>query len=141
MALIDRIYTLNSWANESRILLSNVEDNLDWRVPSQYDKSQHGGIGFIAVANRLVLSELIEAMQWFVYGYSDTFDYVYWGNVHVGLYDRAEPLTWKSICEALITNDFEGSYWFISIIDRMRQLIWDEPYKIQWAAKPVSEPT
>lgn len=45
-------------------------------------------------------------------------------------------LTWKKICEAWVKNDFEGKEWTIACIDRMRQLMWDKPFSIMWAAKP-----
>lgn len=52
----------------------------------------------------------------------------------------AEPeeyeLTAKKICEAWIADDFKDRALTIAIIDRMRQLIWDEPFYIQWAARP-----
>lgn len=43
---------------------------------------------------------------------------------------------WKSICEAWAYNNFEGRDWTIACIDRMRQILWDEPFYIKWAAKP-----
>jgi len=48
-------------------------------------------------------------------------------------------VTWKSICEAWGTDDFEGASVTIAFIDRMRQLIWNEPFKVLWAAKPETE--
>lgn len=48
-------------------------------------------------------------------------------------------LTWKAICEAWIKNDFEGRAPTIAIIDRMRQILWDEPFSITWAARPESK--
>lgn len=50
-------------------------------------------------------------------------------------------ITWKTICEAWVKNDFEGKEWTIACIDRMRQLMWDKPFKIQWAANPTAEST
>ncbi|GAI67287.1 unnamed protein product [marine sediment metagenome] len=41
---------------------------------------------------------------------------------------------WKIICEAWAENEWEGMKWTIACIDRMRQLMWDEPFDIQWAA-------
>ncbi|GAI67826.1 unnamed protein product [marine sediment metagenome] len=49
---------------------------------------------------------------------------------------KPEALTWKAICEAWVKNDFEGKEWTIACIDRMRALMWDKPFFIQWAAKP-----
>ena len=55
--------------------------------------------------------------------------------------DAAEEyvLTWKKICEAWAADGFEGRAITIAFIDRMRQLIWDEPFKVVWAAKPEQE--
>lgn len=48
----------------------------------------------------------------------------------------AGEVTWKGICEAWLKNDFEGRAPTIAIIDRMRQILWDEPFDITWAARP-----
>lgn len=45
-------------------------------------------------------------------------------------------LTYKTICEAWGKDDFEGRAVTIAFIDRMRQMLWDEPYSATWAAKP-----
>lgn len=53
-------------------------------------------------------------------------------------------VTWKSIVEAWVKDDFEGRAWTIGVIDRMRQMCWDEPFDLTWAAKPedgdINEP-
>lgn len=46
---------------------------------------------------------------------------------------------WKSICEAWAKNDFEGRAPTIAFIDRMRQLLWDEPFFVAWAARPEEQ--
>lgn len=48
-------------------------------------------------------------------------------------------LDWKTICEAWASDNFEGRFWTIAMIDRMRQLIWDEPFFIAWAARPEEQ--
>lgn len=45
-------------------------------------------------------------------------------------------LTYQKICEAWGKDDFEGRSVTIAFIDRMRQLIWNEPFSAIWAAKP-----
>lgn len=45
-------------------------------------------------------------------------------------------LTWQAIVEAWAKDDFAGAGATIAFIDRMRQLIWDEPFYVNWAAKP-----
>lgn len=139
MGLQEQINALNSWANESRLLLYDLEDDIDDRVLSAYDKTQHGGIGWIVDSLRSVLYELIEANQWFVYGFTTSFDYVYWGNLHQGLFDKEVDITWKTICEAWIKDDFAGRAPTIACIDRMRQILWNEPYKVTWAARPEEQ--
>lgn len=46
---------------------------------------------------------------------------------------------WYQICSAWTKDDFEGMEWTIACIDRMRQLMWDEPFNIKWAASPTEK--
>lgn len=83
----------------------------------------------------LGLSAFTETMRWFVKGVSGwSVDYprTYFSEHHTGV-------TYKSICEAWGKDDFEGRAVTIAFIDRMRQLIWGEPYFVAWAAKPEEE--
>lgn len=141
MALYDNIQLLNTWANNSRLLLSLLENDIDTRTLSEYNKGLLGGMGHIVVSLRTVMFDLIDAVQYFVYGNSSSSMFYKWLSVHSGLYDRAEPVTWKAICEAWVKDDFEGKEWTIAIIDRMRTLMWDEPFNIKWAASPTAEHT
>lgn len=50
-----------------------------------------------------------------------------------------QEVTYKSICEAWGKDDFEGRVATIAFIDRMRQLLWNEPYQVLWAAKPEEQ--
>lgn len=54
-------------------------------------------------------------------------------------YDEFPEVTYQSIVEAWIADDFEGRAITIAMIDRMRQIIWNEPYFVQWAARPEDE--
>lgn len=139
MSLQGQITSLNQWANESRLILWELEDDIDNRTISAYHAQQHDGIGWVVISLREVMKDFIEAMQWFVYGYSSSFNYSYWLGVHQGLFDKEVDITWRAICEAWVANDFEGKEWTIAIIDRMRQLMWDEPFSIRWAANPKTE--
>ena len=49
-------------------------------------------------------------------------------------------VTWKSIVEAWVKDDFEGRVWTIGVIDRMRQILWNEPFDLKWAARPEDKP-
>jgi len=51
----------------------------------------------------------------------------------------AGTVTAKAICEAWAKDDFKYRALTIAFIDRMRQLLWDEPFYVKWAAKPESE--
>jgi len=89
--------------------------------------------------------------QWTKYFFTANENAVCWNNARciqllinrcnylANLISAAEPpeLTWKAICEAWIKNDFEGRAATIAIIDRMRQILWNEPFSVQWAAKPT----
>lgn len=48
-------------------------------------------------------------------------------------------ITWRTIVEAWAKDDFEGAGATIAFIDRMRQLIWDEPFYVKWAARPEQQ--
>lgn len=48
-------------------------------------------------------------------------------------------ISWKSICEAWAADDFAGRAPTIAFIDRMRQLVWNEPFYAVWASRPESE--
>lgn len=44
-----------------------------------------------------------------------------------------------AICEAWAKDEFKERALTIAFIDRMRQLIWDEPFSIAWASRPTIE--
>jgi len=50
-------------------------------------------------------------------------------------------VTWQSIVEAWMVNDYEGRTWTIGVIDKMRQILWDEPFNLTFAARPEQEST
>ena len=64
--------------------------------------------------------------------FAPSYGILYWINQHA-------DVTYQSICEAWGRNDFEGRAPTIAFIDRMRQLLWDEPYSAVFAAKPEDE--
>lgn len=45
-------------------------------------------------------------------------------------------LTPEKIVEAWAKDDFAGRVITIGFIDRMRQILWDEPFYVAWAARP-----
>lgn len=128
--------TINSWLNESRLLLWQLEDDIDDRAISQYNLEAHGGIGWVVFSLKAVLYDLIEAVQYSTYGYTSSFNYTYWWNAFDEATGDGAELTWQAICEAWAADDFEGRAPTIAFIDRMRQLLWNERYDVRWAAKP-----
>jgi hypothetical protein len=45
-------------------------------------------------------------------------------------------LTYVDICNAWAKDSFKGRAETIAYIDRMRQLIWTEPFNVIWASRP-----
>ncbi|GAG91422.1 unnamed protein product, partial [marine sediment metagenome] len=88
--------------------------------------------------------ELIEANGYM----SAYYDSVWWWTSRIfdwiveNMDGDGEPyvLTWQKIVEVWYANDFEARTVTIACIDRMRQLIWDEPFNVIWAAKPEVSP-
>ena len=132
MSLQTQINTLNSWCNECRIILYNLEDDLDWRLLDSYNKGQHGGIGWVTEANRTVIAQLIEAMQYFVYGHSSSFNYVYWINVHQGLYDQESELSLVAMIEAYITADDDARSAQRLLFDAYQASMYDKPFDMEY---------
>ncbi len=138
MDLSTRINTLNTWANECRIILYNLEDDLDWRVISQFDKLAHGGMGYVVEANRSVIAELIEAMQYFVYGHSSSFNYTYWYYVHQGLYDKEPELSLLAMIAAYIAADDDARSAQRLLFDAYQASMYDKPFDLEYHAAWVA---
>lgn len=72
------------------------------------------------------------------YGVADSvlcYSILLWSWVNTN-WPEIEELTSTAICEAWAKNDFEDRALTIAFIDRMRQLIWDEPFYVKWASRP-----
>lgn len=98
-----------------------------------YDAANdHAALGSLIYA---VMYNLDACLQLLAIAPCDDPDYsVLWCLKNIG-----KQITWRSICEAWAANDFEGRMVTIAFIDRMRQLLWNEPYSAQWAARPETE--
>lgn len=68
---------------------------------------------------------------------SSFYESFYWASQEGGEAEEYE-LTAIKICEAWAKDGFEERALTIGFIDRMRQLIWDEPFFVKWAARPES---
>lgn len=132
MDLLDRINTLNTWAGYCGGLLYDLEDGIDTRSVSAYNLSAHGGIGYIVFSLKDVLYDLIEAMQYFVYGQTSPYDYVYWFNVHKGLYDKEVDVSWPNIILAYLdAEDNERSAWQL-LVDAYQASMYDKPFDLEY---------
>lgn len=122
------IQTLNSWANECRIILWNLEDELDERTISQYNCAQHGGIGYVALANKEVIKDLIEAMQYFVYGHTSSFSYTKWQTVHSGLYNWEHDMSLVKWIEWYINSNDDHRSAHRLLLDAYQASMYDKPF-------------
>ena len=136
MTVEERIEVMHGWANESRLILYNLEDDIDTTNINIFwnDGTWRNNIKAIIDSIRDVLADHIEASQHFVYGQTSSFNYTYWRSLHLELLPG--ELSWESIVEAWIADDFEGRAVTIATIDRMRQILWNEPFSVIWAARP-----
>lgn len=88
------------------------------------------------------LGEVIQAARQLTYGIGELASYnvAYTPPTLIPYYFTYHAdVTYQSIVEAWAANDFEGRAVTIAFIDRMRQLIWSEPYFVAWAAKPEEQ--
>ncbi len=139
MTVEERIETMHGWANESRLILYNLEDDIDTTYLDIFSGFWRNQVKAAIDSLRSVLADHIEASQWFVYGQTSSFNYSYWRSLHLELVNVAGDVTWQQIVEAWVKDDFEGRAMTIATIDRMRQILWDEPFSVQWAARPEDQ--
>jgi len=85
------------------------------------------------------LKHLKDSCLYATYVYDPYWDYRGPVPYYLEKFSGGEELTWQAICEAWAANDFEGRTATIAFIDRMRQLIWNEPFFVEWAAQPELE--
>ena len=116
-----------SWAGDGSNYAIAAAESGDWEMGIKYAVNVGMGIFY--------------GLQAFLDTYNDDYkqshfmESIYWAQK-----DAPEPepyeLTAKAICEAWGKDDFADRAITITFIDRMRQLIWNEPYYVAWAARP-----
>jgi len=79
---------------------------------------------------------LLQDDVWYESLRRDWRDALYWINDNWPSPIDPYKLTATKICEAWAKDNFQERALTIGFIDRMRQLIWDEPFFIAWAARP-----
>lgn len=104
-----------------------IEAKIDWNAGAD-----HAAIGHILTA----CDQFYYAIR-SLYGRDDNLDPEYYAPY---LWEHCSGVvTAISICEAWAKAQFQERALTIAYIDRMRQLIWDEPFYVAWAARPESE--
>jgi len=63
---------------------------------------------------------------------------LYYSIQHIPSYTLSliPAMTYVDICNAWAKDSFRGRAETIAYIDRMRQLVWDEPFNVIWASRP-----
>lgn len=130
----DAFYNLQlNWASaktQHGYMLDNFLDAQDSWLAEDYPSAIYHT--YWGLLNAYYCFDRLIKFTYGVYDQTPFMESIYWAYKDVEEY----KLTWKKICEAWVKDDFEGKEWTIACIDRMRQLMWDKPFNIQWAAKP-----
>lgn len=101
----------------------------DWKDPATAEEIRLLAVSITHLCNCIEYLTNVYAPD---YRQSYFYESIYWSNKDPDVPD----LTWKAIVEAWVADDFAGRAWTIATIDRMRQILWDEPFNVQWAARP-----
>lgn len=134
-AISDKILKVAvGYYNANAFWLDGQAEHTVWSYSHYQEVAHEPWSGFILeLRNTVYLLE--DAVYYLIYHSATQPDY--YNLYYILRFFDEQELSWRSICEALVANDFEGKYWTIAIIDRMRQLIWDKPFSIKWAANPT----
>jgi len=132
--LPENIQTLNGWANDCRLILWGLEDHLDYRDLIYNPYVNLDDVAAVATANRTVISDLIEAMQYFVYGQTSSFNYTMWQIVHSGLYDWEHDLSLVKWIEWYIDAKDDHRSAHRLLLDAYQASMYDKPFDKEYHA-------
>ena len=126
---------LESEFGEARDHWSDAITQANWAVTKYQQADYNAALSWIISATQSNTQCLGHLMD---YNYPDSGDFSIVSFLENHTIAEADPfeLTWQAICEAWLADDFAGRAPTIAIIDKMRQILWDEPFNIQWAARP-----
>ena len=101
-----------------------------WYIPDDHSAIQYSLASIDWIIEAL---DLLSGNKW-----GAPKDYLFMTHALSWEYTIEEPptVTWQAIAEAWLVNDFECRSVTIAFIDRMRQLLWTEPYSAVFAARP-----
>lgn len=138
--------TLKQWIDEAVAKLTesinigyDMADMLDWAGISLQTGNPENAGTFLRNAADYMQDYCKEVTTRYSYGYYRLTGALYWIEDNFPEPVEEYELTWQKICEAWIKNDFEGRAFTIATIDRMRQILWDEPFFVAWAARPEEQ--
>lgn len=122
----------------------DVKQKLEWAITNAQEAyagasdpvdKTHFGFATYAIEQLVIamryLGDYIETTS----DKSHLYESIYWASKS----GAPAAVTWKAICEAWIKDDFAGRVPTIAVIDRMRQILWDEPFFVAWAARPEEQ--
>jgi len=130
----DRLNKLVSGYYNANLMELEAEDMRTTWSYNMFQKAQHEPWSSFILEQRSVTIWMQRAIYYLIHHSMTTPDYT---NLYdIGNLLKGGELTWQAICEAWGANNFEGRGPTIAFIDRMRQLLWDEPFYVAWAARP-----
>ncbi|GAH82108.1 unnamed protein product, partial [marine sediment metagenome] len=132
-----------AWWNTSNDCLDSIVGGYNLFHTYRKYFSEHIGNAYtylLAPNNFMAMLEIIKGLQDLDVGlqWLTNYDFDYhppWAIPYFLKNYAGAEITWKTICGAWVKDDFEGRFWTISIIDRMRQIMWNEPFDITCAAR------
>lgn len=131
----DRVQLVSSgYYNANLEWLEGQSRHTTWSF-SEYQRQQHAPWSNFILELRATLYDLETAVYWLIYHSQTEPDHQNLYQI-LNFFDGMGGITWQSIVEAWIANDFEGRAATIATIDRMRQIVWNEPFYVAWAARP-----
>ena len=137
---------MSDWSTKQLCLqeIQNGYEDADWAcgaIEGDFDdaydhwlvSNDHAAMSYIIHAGQLIAYALRSMLtEHDVQGWTYALPY-YLENYAGG------DITAKAICEAWAKDDFEDRALTIAFIDRQRQLLWDEPFRVVWAARPEQQ--
>jgi len=129
--LDDHLSTYRSMIDTAYGYASDARDYANAGNWKQGIKFNSYAIGATLSAFDIIFQLYNFSLDWSMFG-----ECLYWAAQEGGEVTEYE-LTATKICEAWAKDGFHDRALTIAFIDRMRQLIWDEPFFVAWAARPV----
>lgn len=128
--------------------LTDLYEHIQTHVNNASSEANNSFIGVSDPVDKLHFGFLVSAVLQIVRGIghfldntessweeSHFYESIYWANKDAPAAEEY-VLTFEKIVEVWIADDFAGRALTIATIDRMRQILWDEPFNVVWSARP-----